>query len=181
MLSYLSLHNIFIKIIKVERHMVLIKQDIRGVFRNIFVASQIQWLLDFKWKEYYYQKTYLLFSFSTLPFIFNLFIEVLYWILENYFYFFIEHYFNNFIATILHVKVTSKTLAWYENQYKIVIDILGIFCRESKNKTKTIILIFSIEVNTNLFKASLSVNKIDKTIFITVIALLKNFLILKKT
>lgn len=42
-------------------------------------------------------------------------------------------------------------------------------------------LVFNIEVNINLFKASLSANKIDKTISILVATLLYNSLILKDT
>lgn len=49
-----------------------------------------------------------------------------------------------------------------------------------KKKTSTIILIFGIQINTNLFIASLLINKFYKTIITIPAALLKNFLILKK-
>ena len=47
-LSYSSLHNVFAKIIKAGRHVILIKRDVRDAFRNIPVAPHIQWLLGFK-------------------------------------------------------------------------------------------------------------------------------------
>lgn len=40
-LFYLSLYNVFIKIIKAKRHLVLIKQDIKDAFWNIFIAPYI--------------------------------------------------------------------------------------------------------------------------------------------
>lgn len=58
--------------------------------------------------------------------------------------------------------------------------ILIISCHQFKNKKEIIIFIFGIEVNTNLFKASLLVDKIENAITITILVLFKYFFFLKK-
>lgn len=109
------------------------------------------------------------------------FMKVFYWILESYIYFPIKHYLDNFIATILVIQATPNTLAQFDSNYKAETDILGIFCRKSKNKTGIVILIFDIEINTNLFMTSLPVDKLYKALAITASTLFKNSFMLKET
>lgn len=125
-LSYSSLQNVFAKIIAARRHAILVKRNIKDAFCNIPVAPYIHWLLGFQWKRIHYQETCLPFGLSTVPFIFNLFTEAFYWILESYLHFPIKYYLDDFITTIPAVEATPITLAQYNNQYEEVIDVLGI-------------------------------------------------------
>lgn len=68
----------------------------------------------------------------------------------------------DFIVISLVIEFMSETLAKFDKQYKQLRDILEISYKESKNKIGTIILIFDIKVNINLFKASLLANKLNK-------------------
>ncbi len=59
--------------------------------------------------------------------------------------------------------------------------MLKVSCQELKNKTGTIIPIFDIQIDTNLFLTSLLVDKLQKAITTTGFALFKSFFILKKS
>ena len=179
-MSYSSLQSIFARIITAGRHAVLIKWDIKDAFRNIPIAPHIQWLLGFNWNRVYYHETCLPFGLSTAPFIFNLFVETFHWILESYPHFPIDHYLDDFTATITAIEATPRLLAQYNRQYKEVTDVLGVPRRESKNETGTVIPVFGIQIDTNLFRASLPADKIHKAISVTASALLKTSLTLKE-
>ena len=63
---------------------IILKRDVKDVFRNVPVAPQHQWLLGFRWGEKFYKEMCLLFGLATAPFIFNLFAEALHWIIACY-------------------------------------------------------------------------------------------------
>ena len=83
-MRYTRFQDVLQIIIRAGRNCIILKQDVKDVFRNVPVAPHQQWLLGFMWKGRYYKKTCLLFGLSTASFIFNLFREGLYWILVSY-------------------------------------------------------------------------------------------------
>lgn len=60
-------------------------------------------------------------------------------------------------------------------------DLLRVLCRRSKNKIKTFIPIFDIQIDINLYKASQLVDIFNKAIITRAAVLFYNSLILKKT
>ena len=66
------------------RHSVIIKRDIKDAFRNIPVASNNRWLLGFSWLSEFYHENCLSFGLATAPYLFNIFTEAFYWLLESY-------------------------------------------------------------------------------------------------
>lgn len=92
-----------------------------------------------------------------------------------------DHYLDDFITTIIMAKATPKTIFWYNQGYKAVTDVLGVLGQELKNEIKIVILIFKIEVNTNLFMVSLPINKIKNVLATTAIKVLKTSFTLKNT
>lgn len=59
-------------------------------------------------------------------------------------------------------------------------NVLKVPCQESINKIRTIISVFRIQIDTNLFRASLPADKICKSIFVTETALIKCFFSLEE-
>lgn len=122
----------------------------------------------------------LFFGFYTTFFIFNLFVEVLHLILESYLYFPVDYCLDDFIITISTTKAKPVFLTQYNKPYIELTNILKVPCQESTNEMGTIISVFRIQIDTNLFKASLPADKIRKSIFVTATALLKRFFSLKE-
>lgn len=46
-LGYRQFHEVLQLVTKVDRHYIILKKDVKDTFRNILVATQYQWLLDF--------------------------------------------------------------------------------------------------------------------------------------
>ena len=76
-LQYTSLRKVTDMVLQVGRHCVIIKKDIKDVFRNIPVAPHVQLLLGFSWGQETYQEACLSFGLATSSFIFNLFAEAI--------------------------------------------------------------------------------------------------------
>lgn len=92
----------------------------------------------------------------------------------------INHYLNNFIAIFLSSQILQTSLIKYNKQYNWVTDLLDILKQESKDQTRTIILIFSIFINTNTFVISLLAKKITKAIKVLEKALAQKLLTFKE-
>lgn len=91
-----------------------------------------------------------------------------------------DHYLDDFIATLPAHEATLAKLSEYERQYKIVTDLLGIPRQQSKDQTGTVIPVFGIQVDSNLFIASLPPEKIAKAVAATAAALNTKFLTLRE-
>ncbi len=72
-LRYTRFQEVLKLIIQAERDSIILKQDVKDVFRNIPVAQHYQWLPGFRWCRKFYKKTRLSFDIATASFIFNLF------------------------------------------------------------------------------------------------------------
>jgi hypothetical protein len=143
-LTYSTVDKILALILLTRRGAVILKYNFKDTFQNIPVTITDQRLLGFKWEKIVYTKYYLLFSLATAPFLFNLFIEALYWILKYCLYliiafFVLIYYLNNFIfilylgtsyIPVIHVYNFTIILLGFllnttKDSYGIVLDILG--------------------------------------------------------
>ena len=99
-IKYISIREVYTKILAAGRSCVIIKKDIKDAFRNIPVSTQDQWLLGFEWEGRYYNETCLPFGLATAPFLFNLFAEGFHWILESWLQWEVLHYLDDFIRIV---------------------------------------------------------------------------------
>ncbi len=76
-MRYIRFQEVLQLVINADRHFVIIKIDVKDVFRNVPVAPEHCWLLSFRWEGRYYKEMCLSFGLATAPFIFNLFAEAL--------------------------------------------------------------------------------------------------------
>ena len=74
----------------------MIKCDLKSVFHHISVTISDYWLLIFKWKSQYYIDIYLSFDLYIISRIFNLFIEVIHWILIFLYKWSLSYYLDDF-------------------------------------------------------------------------------------
>lgn len=162
-LRYATLKNIFTRVCRAGRGAVIIKKDIKDAFRNIPVAPHQRWLLGSQWEDKFYQDTCLPFGLCTSPFLFNLFGEAFHWILISYLNWAeSEHYLDDFILILEATAATAANLESHETGYKLLTDCLGIPRQEAKDLTGTVIPVFGIEIDTNLFEARIPKDKLDK-------------------
>ncbi len=90
-----TLDNVFQKGVAVGWYGVIIKLDIKDIFRNILIAMYVRWLLGFCWRTCFYTENWLPFGLSTLSFIFNLFTEAFDWVLQFFLSWDLEQYLGN--------------------------------------------------------------------------------------
>lgn len=91
-----------------------------------------------------------------------------------------DHYLDDFIAILPAADATPARLAEYDTHYKTVTDLLWIPRQESKDQMGTVVPVFGIQVDTNLFVASLHAEKITKAIAATSAALFQTSLSLRE-
>ena len=145
------------------KHCIILKRDVKDVFRNVPVASQHQWLLGFRWRRKFYKETCLSFSLTTPPFIFNLFAEALQWIIASYIRWVLCHYLDNFMA-IFKADASPERLERKANAYIWLTDLLGFSRNNSKDCQGIEVIVFGIEIDTSLFTARLPADKLEKAI-----------------
>lgn len=178
-LKYATLANVLARIRRAGRGAVIIKKDIKDAFRNIPVAPHQQWLLGFQWNKRFYQETCLSFGLSTSPFIFNLFGEGFHWMLIAYLdWLESEHYLDDFILILEAILATPSRIEWHETGYRLLTDCLGIPRQEAKDCIGTIVSVFGIEIDTNLFVARIPTDKLQRARESTGLALSKESLTL---
>lgn len=178
-LKYATLENIFSRICRAGQGAIIIKKDIKDAFRNIPIAPHQHWLLGSQWEDKFYQDTCLPFGLCTSPFLFNMFGEAFHWMLISYLNWIeSEHYLDDFILILKAAITTIANLKSYENGYRLFTDCLGIPRQETKDCTGTVVTVFGIEIDTNLFEARIPKDKLDKAIKATGIALTKESLTL---
>lgn len=162
-LRYTSLTKIIDLILQAGRHCVIIKKDIKDAFRNIPVAPHVQWLLGFSWDGKTYQETCLPFGLATSPFIFNLFAEALHWMLHSYLgWTTLEHYLDDFIRVLSHKLATKERLTEDDKAYCLLTDCLGVPRQEAKDVHGTVVMVFGLEVDTNLFIVRVPADKLAR-------------------
>ena len=142
--------------------MTLIKRDLVDTFRHIPVALEDYWLLGFHWDNEYWTDYFLPIGLRTSPFIFDLFanglyilIEVAPYIQEN---FSIIYYLDDFFITY-HLGADP---AIYERRFATICSTLGIRIKESKSITGTTANFNGIEFDTVAMEACLPQPKLTK-------------------
>lgn len=178
-LRYATLADIFVRICRAGQRAVIIKKDIKDAFRNIPVAPHQRWLLGSQWEDQFYQDTCLPFGLCTSPFLFNLFGEAFHWILISYLNWTeSEHYLDDFVLILEASSASTANLQAYESGYRLLTDCLGIPRQEAKDYTGTIVPVFGIEIDTNIFEARIPADKLCKAKEATGNALAKDSLTL---
>ena len=87
----------------------MIKRDLKSAFRHIFIAASDYWLLILEWEGQYYIDICLSFKLCIISWIFNLFIEVIYWIFIFLYKWFLFHYLDDFfIIFSLNINLAEK-------------------------------------------------------------------------
>lgn len=180
-LRYTSLSKIIQLILQAGRHCVIIKKDIKDALRNIPVAPHVQWLLGFSWGKKLYQETCLSFGLATSPFIFNLFAEALHWMLHSYLgWTNLEHYLDDFIRVLASELATEQRLKEDNRAYCLLTDCLGVPRQDAKDVHGTVVIVFGLEVDTNLFIVRVPADKLARASQATSKALSQSSLTLKE-
>ncbi len=135
----------------VGRQCVIIKRDIKTVFRNIPVPLNVRWLLGFCWRTCFYTENSLSFGLSISPFIFDLFAENFYWVLQSFIGWDLEHYLDNNMTFLPAIEATPKRIRMENNNYSRSTDNLRIFQHEKRDLEETIVLLFGIKLETVLW------------------------------
>lgn len=73
-----------------------------------------------------------------------------------------KHYLDDFIHIIEASIATPSYLKAHETGYQLLTDCLGIPRQEAKNCTGTVVPVFGIEIDTNLFIARVPTEKLQK-------------------
>jgi hypothetical protein len=168
-LKYTTFQEILDMVIEQGRHCIIVKRDIRDAFRNVPVAVECQWLLGFGWKGKYYKERCLPFGLSSSPFLFNLFVEAIHWMIVSYLNWLnLRHYLDDFIG------VFSSRNDFDPVTFDLLMSVLGVPIKSSKNLEGTIVPVFGIEVDINVFTARLPADKLARAIESTRLALLEN-------
>ena len=97
-LQYKTFDAALQEIAKLGRGTLMLKRDLKSAFRHIPVCTEDYCFLIFEWNRKYYIDLFLPFGLRTAPFIFNLFVEALHWILQRKYAWILHHYLDDFIA-----------------------------------------------------------------------------------
>lgn len=152
--KYLLRKTLFAIVIEAGPGFMLIKNNLKNAFYLILITSVDYQLLGFKQEGLYYQEAYLLFSFCTALFIFNLFAKALYQIFFLLFlYLQIIYYLNNNIAIFFFFDLIAAKE--FQFTYCAVIDILGVPQNDDKSSYSIVFECLSIDINIVYIKARL--------------------------
>ena len=161
-LRYTRFQEVLQLVTRAGRHCIILKRDIKDVFRNIPVTPQHQWLLNFSWGGKFYKETCLLFGLATAPFIFNLFAEALHWIIASFLQWVLCHYLDDFVDIFIAGEATQEKMMAEKKAYVQLTDLLGVPRNDSKDAQGTAVIVFGIEIDTSCFIARLSKEKLEK-------------------
>ena len=103
------------------------------------------------------------FGLSTSQFIFNLFEEGFHWMLVLYLdWQELEYYLDKFILIITAFLATASNLEKNNNGYQLLTDCLGIPYQDTKNCISTIVFVFDIGIDANLFVAQIPTDELRR-------------------
>src|SRR5882672_4986300 len=136
------------------------KLDLKDTYRHIPVCSTDWNLLGFHWVGKFFYPVILMFGGKSAPYIFNLFAEVLHWIVQHHIPAQLRHYLNNFLP-IFRPSVPSKTASvaidWIEDLGKE----LGLSFQPAKMIHPTTHLEFlGLELDSEAMEARLPIKKL---------------------
>ncbi len=161
-LRYMRFHEVLELVIQAGRDSIILKRDVKDAFWNIPLTLHYQWLIGFTWCRKFYKETFLFFGLATAHFIFNLFAEVLHWIIVSFLRWVICHYLDEIIAVFKAKKAFTERIKAEAKAYICLTDLLGMPRNDSKNHEGKIVEVFGIEVDTSKFTARLPKEKLEK-------------------
>ena len=150
-ITYSSISDAVHAIQDSEIRCLLIKRDFESAFRHIPVSPLDPPLLGFHWQSHYYAEQFLPFGLRTAPYLFNLFAETFYWILEDQFQrkglpAKIIHYLDDFLIII--PPTNTAHLKKYGTIFSELSQEVGLSIKESKNEEGTVASFGGIEIDT---------------------------------
>jgi len=131
---------------------ILIKRDFESQFPQIPVSRINSPLLGFHWENYFYSEGFLPFGLRTAPYLFNLFAEVIHWILEQHLIITgipatVIHYLDDFLI-VLPPKA-SKRIPECRSIFCSLSTRVGLSIQESKNEESTTVSFAGLEFDTD--------------------------------
>ena len=97
------------------------KLDLKDAYRHIPVQSTDWNLLGFHWRGKYYYPIVLMFGGKSAPYMFNLFVEALHWIIQRHIPGRLRHYLDDFLPIFKPSTSTHEAnaaISWIEDTAK---------------------------------------------------------------
>ncbi len=155
-------HEVLELVIQARRDSIILKRDVKDAFWNIPLAPHYQWLLGFRWCRKFYKEIFLFFGLATAPFIFNLFAEILHWIIVSFLRWVICHYLDEIIAIFKAKESFTEIMKAEVKAYIWLTDLLRMLWNDSKNREGKVVEVFGIEVDISKFTTPLPKEKLEK-------------------
>lgn len=133
-----------------------------NAFCTISLVLNISWFFEFSWRACLYTKNCLTLGLSTSSFILNLSVKAFDLILQSSLGLDLKQYLDYFVALLPAVKATIDRNRIKNNNYARLTDILGIPQQEIKDFGRTLVPLFGIKVDINLFMVLLPRNQLHK-------------------
>ena len=150
----------------------MIKRDLKSVFRFISINPYNHWLFIYKWNERIYIELFLSFGLRITPLIFNLFNEIIHWIMQLKGYN-LCHYIDDFLLILLSESLMIHTII---NDFSEVCDIMNFMIEQRKNKEDILIDFLNLEIDIMTMKIYLSSDKYQYMLFIIINILQRKFI-----
>lgn len=160
-LCYTTNGNMLLKVVEFECYSVIIKYNMKEAFYNILVLQQFEWLFEFCLKLYFYTKPVKLLN-SQSCLLSSKCLQKLFIRSSSYFWAKFRALFGHFEALLPRIKVTLNQIRIKSNDYCRPTDIFGISWQETKNLEETVVSVFGIKMDTNLFTLSCLYNTLNQ-------------------
>ena len=141
-IEYMTVNKTIEKIFDLKSKTMLIKRDLTDAFRHVFVVKADWWLLEFKWQKQCWIDWFLFFGLRTFPFLFDLFVKGINWVVCEKKWQCI-YYLNDFLIFIF----SENDYQTYEEFFVKLCKQLDINIKIEKDFAKLIAIFLSIELN----------------------------------
>lgn len=108
-----------------------------------------------------------MFGLAIAPFIFNFFVEVLYWLIALFLQWVLCHYLDDFVAIFKAREAIQKKMTVEKKAYIQLMDLLDVPRNNSKDAQGIAVVVFGIEVDISCFIVHLPKEKLDKATWAT--------------
>jgi len=143
------------------RGSLLAKLDLKDAYRHIPVRSTDWNLLGFHWMGKFYYPIVLMFGGKSAPYIFNLFVEALHWIIQKHIPARLRHYLDNFLPIFkpsTGPQIANAAIDWIEK----TATALGLSFQPKKTvRPMTRLEFLGLELDSEAMEARLPMAKLD--------------------
>ncbi|KAF2787253.1 hypothetical protein K505DRAFT_397112 [Melanomma pulvis-pyrius CBS 109.77] len=164
-LTYVTLTEVYVAVVRAGRGCILIKRDLADAFRMVPVALAHRWLLGFISDRACYTERCLPFGLCIAPFLFNLFAEGLQWILESALpptdEWELLHYLDDFI-TLCTGRTLLEALPVFDERYRAITAALSVPPNNDKDEHGTCTTVLGIEIDSLAMTARLPADKLAR-------------------